>query len=755
MKKYLHVLLSGICFCSCIILIAEENIPFRVQRVNERITFFAPGKYAQPASMAVIATKKGLIAVDSLLSPTLAELAMKEVKKELGRDDVILVINTHDHMDHTGGNQEFKGVEIIGHKNVVPAMKRSADGVAANQPRILSRISQRERQWQALAPGTPQALSLAEENQIDRLVMDDMQKRFVSTPPTKTFADKLTMTAGGLKLRLYYFGRAHTDNDILIHIPKLGVLFTGDLFHTDSFSVTANPGQIDVPRWLTVLDEVLRTGRGVRTVVGGHMLTYTRAWLDTQHRYIKDLWAAVTQAKKEGAALAELSAKLPLEPAFSYLAPYFDLKAGQNVDRHKTNIRDYWRVGLRSAAVEMERVMRQSGPDAARARFRELRAAGEREFFIDETEFNALGYRFLQQERKPAEAIAIFEMNTEAFPGSWNTWDSLGEALLAQGEFDKAESCYTKSLELNPGSQSGKDVLNRIRLDYRSETKETEKFALGQKTKLKGPYLGQTPPGMEPVVFAPSIVSTAGNFEFSITFSPNGREIYFTRRKDPGGQNTLMVCRWERDGWTAPEEAAFCKGFASNEPHITPDGKKLYFGCNRQQPGAEQAEYGIWVTERTVSGWDKPSYHGPGMYVSSTRKGDLYMTDVTNIAGGGLVRYPLRNGAFGAPEKIPGSVNEPTWAAHSFIAPDGSYIVFDTYSRPGSQGGESDLFVVFRNPDGSWSDAFNLGDKINTPGTNFCSMVSPDGKYLFYSACRDIYWVSAEVIERLKPQDPK
>ena len=76
--------------------------------------------------------------IDTLLSPTLAELAMKEVKKELGRDDVLLVINTHDHMDHTGGNQVFKGKEIIGHEKRGPgheALRRRHRGQSAEDPR--------------------------------------------------------------------------------------------------------------------------------------------------------------------------------------------------------------------------------------------------------------------------------------------------------------------------------------------------------------------------------------------------------------------------------------------------------------------------------------------------------------------------------------------------------------------------------------------------------------------------------------------
>jgi ankyrin repeat protein/glyoxylase-like metal-dependent hydrolase (beta-lactamase superfamily II)/Tol biopolymer transport system component len=754
MKNKLRASLLVAGLASCGLLTATDAIPFRVQRVDAQVTFFTPGKCAPPATMTVLATAKGLIVIDTLLSPTLAEQAMQQVKKELGRDDVILVINTHDHMDHTGGNQVFKGVEIVGHENMAPAMKRQAEGIAANLPRMQFRIAQRERQLQGLAADAPQALSLAESNRIERLVMDDQQKRFVSTPPTKTFADKLVLQAGGIELHLYYFGRAHTASDIVVHIPKLGILLTGDLFHTDAIGCPAAPQGIEVPRWLAVLDDVLASKRGVRTVVGGHGLVYSREWLDAQHRYIRELWAAVTRAKQLGASLDACRRDSPLEAAFSFLAAHFDLKAKEKLDQHQANVQAFWRVGLRPAGPEIEHVMQQAGIAAARARFHELRAAGEREFFIDEAEFNALGYRLLQQEGKTNEAVAVFEMNSEAFSGSWNAWDSLGEAWLWRGEFEKAEACYVKSLALNPDSRSGRDALNRIRLDFKNETRDIVKYSPGQNTRLKGPYLGQTPPGLTPRVFAPGIVSSAGHYEFSIAFSPDGREIYFTRRKDPDGLNTMMTCRWEKDGWTAPAEAAFCRGYASNEPHVTPDGRKLYFGCRRQRPGEERLEYGnIWVTERAGDGWGEPHYICRGMYVSSTRAGDLYMTDMTNVAGGGIIKYVQREGVLQAAEKAPKVVNEPGMTAHAFIAPDESYIVFDA-GRPGGQGGEGDLYVTFRNGDGSWSDAVNLGDGINTPGTNFCPMISPDGKYLFYSAGRDIYWVSSEVIHRLRPGTP-
>ncbi len=290
------------------------------------------------------------------------------------------------------------------------------------------------------------------------------------------------------------------------------------------------------------------------------------------------------------------------------------------------------------------------------------------------------------------------------------------------------------------------------KLDAASETRETLRFPPGGKTGLTGPYLGQRPPGVTPEVFAPGIVSAAGHFDFAITFSPDGKEIYFTQRKD-GLPNALMVSRLEKDGWTAPDEAGFAKGFPSNEPHVTPDGRKLYFGWLRPRPGVAQPDCGIWVVERIAGGaWGEPRYHGPGMYVSAARNGNLYMTDITNAAGGGFgnaIVYPWTDGRYGAPQRLGGGVNTPRVADHVFIALDESYILVDS-TRPGGQGGEGDLYVCFRTPDGSWSEAVNLGDTINNPGTNFCPSVSPDGKYLFYTTRRDIYWVSTKILDALK-----
>lgn len=72
----------------------------------------------------------------------------------------------------------------------------------------------------------------------------------------------------------------------------------------------------------------------------------------------------------------------------------------------------------------------------------------------------------------------------------------------------------------------------------------------------KGPYFGQKPPGTTPQIFAPGIVSTDAH-EFGCSFSPDGKEFYFTRRETPRSPTLIMVSKYVDGVWTKPEAAPF------------------------------------------------------------------------------------------------------------------------------------------------------------------------------------------------------
>ncbi|HEU5311385.1 MAG TPA: tetratricopeptide repeat protein, partial [Candidatus Eisenbacteria bacterium] len=78
-----------------------------------------------------------------------------------------------------------------------------------------------------------------------------------------------------------------------------------------------------------------------------------------------------------------------------------------------------------------------------------------------EGDVNRFGYEFLGH-GKAADAVEVFRWNTEDYPESWNTWDSLGEALMRKGEREQAIAAYKKSLELNPRNDNGRAALRDL-----------------------------------------------------------------------------------------------------------------------------------------------------------------------------------------------------------------------------------------------------------------------------------------------------
>lgn len=79
-----------------------------------------------------------------------------------------------------------------------------------------------------------------------------------------------------------------------------------------------------------------------------------------------------------------------------------------------------------------------------------------------ESDINRLGYEFLNA-KKLDQALLVLKLNVEAYPGSFNTWDSLGEIYMNRGEKELAIQNYAKSLELNPRNYGARDQLEKLR----------------------------------------------------------------------------------------------------------------------------------------------------------------------------------------------------------------------------------------------------------------------------------------------------
>ncbi|PYT15286.1 MAG: hypothetical protein DMG59_14350 [Acidobacteria bacterium] len=165
-------------------------------------------------NVAAYLTNDGVIIIDDKFERDHADIVAKV--KSISDKPIKYVLNTHQHGDHTGGNEKLLGsAEIIAHKNA------------------------RANMVQGKMPGLPRV----------------------------SFTDETEVFLGGKEVRAHYFGRGHTNGDAVIHFPALRVIHTGDLFVTGTPFIDYSAGGSAV-EWTRTLDEVLKWD--FDTVIPGH-----------------------------------------------------------------------------------------------------------------------------------------------------------------------------------------------------------------------------------------------------------------------------------------------------------------------------------------------------------------------------------------------------------------------------------------------------------------------------------------------------
>lgn len=303
-------------------------------------------------------------------------------------------------------------------------------------------------------------------------------------------------------------------------------------------------------------------------------------------------------------------------------------------------------------------------------------------------------------------------------------------------------------------------------------------------TALQGDWLGQPPPGLEPRLFAPGVVCTPDAVELNGVFSPDGTEFFFTRTtvRPGGGEGVSRMhrCRRDRTGrWSPPEPVQVWPGDATSlavDMTYANDGNRLYFlGRHPHERAPEQPGYDLWVSERTATGgWSLATPLPPPIWTEHVESYPAILPDggllFASNRPGGHGRFdlwraaPKPGGGFDTPVNLGPRINSAQGEGDACMAPDGSYLVFTT-ERPGDQG-NGDLYVSFLDPAAQqWSEPVPLGHGVNSADTDYCPMVTADGRYLFFSrrisdpkdggwdtvVAGDVYWVSTQVVEALRP----
>lgn len=185
------------------------------------------------------------------------------------------VVNTHHHYDHAFGNYAFVPSEIWGHE------------------RCATRLREDSRTTQvALAAAMPEVASEYLDTRI--------------APPDKTFRDGVELELGGRPVTLAHLGRGHTDNDVVVVVPDVHVVFAGDLIEQGGPPSFEDSYPMDWPGTLT---RMLEAANG--PVVPGHGEVVGRSFVEGQLADLAALSQLARRVRLDGGSVTDA---LPLSP---------------------------------------------------------------------------------------------------------------------------------------------------------------------------------------------------------------------------------------------------------------------------------------------------------------------------------------------------------------------------------------------------------------------------------------------------------
>lgn len=296
-------------------------------------------------------------------------------------------------------------------------------------------------------------------------------------------------------------------------------------------------------------------------------------------------------------------------------------------------------------------------------------------------------------------------------------------------------------------------------------------------------------PSDSAIIFAPDIISTQFHEHSFPAISPGGDLILwnsgFLNNYTYSFPFRILYVQKQNGSWTNPAYFHSDFFFETSCASFSPNGRKIFF-CGDTAKNKENRNADIWYSEKVNKKWSAPKQVSGKVntpkresQVSVTSDGTLYflgfLEGVKNNYG--IYRSRLKDGMYQEPEALPSIINSELLDWTPFISPDESYLLFSSYREGGY--GSGDIWISFRDEEDNWSVPVNLGPKVNGIYNERFPYVSPDGKYLFFLTDRvspdlqseenmtyrkaldyfsgpgngqcDIYWISVEVLEKLKP----
>src|SRR6202158_2491781 len=259
--------------------------------------------YKVNCNAAIIILDDAVLVVDTHSKPSAARVLIEQSKK-LTPKPVKFVVNTHFHWDHYQGNEAYPsswpaGVEIISSEATRTSIEQR--GI----PRVKHEIVTMPAQIEQLKADLQKASTPEQRASIQKDISEAEAylaelKSMQITLPTMTFDRSLILHRKTRTVEILWLGRAHTDGDVFVFLPKEKVLVTGDALH----GWTPYMGDSYPYDWIKTLDVAEKIDFDY--VIAGHGdVMHGKVRFELWKQYFQDLMERTAAAYAEGASLEQ------------------------------------------------------------------------------------------------------------------------------------------------------------------------------------------------------------------------------------------------------------------------------------------------------------------------------------------------------------------------------------------------------------------------------------------------------------------
>jgi len=288
------------------------SLPSRnFEKVTEGVYYAtSTGSITTVSNAVVVVNDEDVLIVDPGVTAAAATALVADVKK-LTNKPIKYVVDSHYHYDHAFGNQVFgPDVTIIGHDTVRrrltgPGVLKQRTYLMNSTAAIANRFTQLKQQISEAKD--PKARAVYERQLVIHQQYADEQAKIRPTPPNNTLSRDMTLHRGSREIQIRFLGRAHTDGDVVVFLPKERMIATGDMI-TSALSYT---GDAFVSEWPATLEAVMALD--FDTVLPGHGTVFKgKDHIRNLQAYWRDFYQQAIALRKQGVTPEEAAKRMDL-----------------------------------------------------------------------------------------------------------------------------------------------------------------------------------------------------------------------------------------------------------------------------------------------------------------------------------------------------------------------------------------------------------------------------------------------------------